>query len=117
MSQKKHSESTPSPVIGTAPAQAKPKSKLKAERIQSMLRKTPGWELTPDRQAITRSYRFPVLPAAVAFAAMANHLGSGDHPVQVVQLGNAVTCRLTSPWVNGLTKLDFNLARQINLQG
>jgi pterin-4a-carbinolamine dehydratase len=116
MSRKHRSESAPNPEIVLGPVRARPKSKLKAERIQLMLGKNPGWELSPDRRAITRSYRFPGLPAAFAFAEMANHLGSEDHPVQVIQLGSTVTCRLTSPWVNGLTRLDFELARQISLQ-
>jgi pterin-4a-carbinolamine dehydratase len=119
MSQMDRSESTTlTPGIGTGPAQAKPKTKLKAERIQAMLKATPGWGLSPDQRSITRSYRFPGLAAAFAFAELATRIAaaSGDHPVQVVQLGSTVTCKLTSSWVNGLTMLDFTLAQRINLQ-
>ena len=51
---------------------------MKAERIQSQLKKAPGWKTRNKKGAISRTYTLPSFRAALAFVAFVGELDAGE---------------------------------------
>ncbi len=97
------------------PTIAPPRSRLKAERIQALMRSAPGWRGKNRRKAITRTYKFPNFRAAIAFVNLVAELAEArDHHPDIDIRYNKVTLALSTHSAGGLTEKDFDLARLID---
>jgi len=105
---------TPSVEPAGDPPLGRPPDDLKAERVQRELRRLPGWALTPDGGAISRTFRFKSAATPMLFAALVNGLAqeTGHHP-RLTVLRKAVICQLGSGQAGGVTTKDVGLARRI----
>ncbi len=85
--------------------------KLDDAEIRKALGDLPGWTLSPEGDAISRSFRFADFAQAFAFmtrsALAAEKL---DHHPEWSNVYNRVEVKLTTHDAGGLTKLDFDLA-------
>ena len=92
--------------------------RLKAERVQKSLVALPGWRLSSDEEAITRTFHFHSSGPPLLFAALVNSLGRevGHYPAQTI-VRQTVVCNLTTPAVGGVTEKDLELAGRISLLG
>ena len=71
----------------------------------------PGWTLAPDRDAISRSFRFAGFTEAFAFmTAVALEAERADHHPEWSNVWNRVDVTLTTHSAGGLTAKDFALA-------
>src|SRR5262245_18983716 len=91
---------------------------LKAERVQLLLEKLPGWQVSGDGKSIMRAFRFSGPGPTQAFASLISAMAAeaGHSPTIWIE-GSSVICKLTTPVVGGLTILDFDLAHHLSLQG
>ena len=90
-------------------------SRLKAERVQELLRRLPGWRLTRDKKAIARTFKLPGRTSAAAFTAMAAAVAvETGHPLNLTLLGATVICKIASPEAAGPTLADFDLAKRLS---
>ncbi|GAB4090063.1 4a-hydroxytetrahydrobiopterin dehydratase [Hydrogenophaga soli] len=84
---------------------------LSQNEAQQRLRQLPGWALSDDGQAITRSYRFADFCNAFAFMTrVALAAEKADHHPEWFNVYNRVDVRLTTHDASGLTERDFALA-------
>lgn len=89
--------------------------RLKAERIQLLLRGLPGWGTARNGTAISRSYRLPSQRAAVAFALYVNELAADRGMTADLDLRpKRITVTLVSRLARGLTQAEFDLAKAID---
>ena len=89
--------------------------KLDADEIDRALSELSGWELSPDRTAIERSYKFKNFSAAWAFLSRCALLAEKmDHHPDISNSYSSVRISLTSHDAGGLTDRDFRMARAIN---
>ncbi len=90
-------------------------SHLKAERIQSLLGRLPGWEASEGNAAVRRTYRLPDVTSALAFVQYVGTLArsSGQNPDLRLH-ANEVTVILAGPGAAGLTEADLELARLLD---
>jgi 4a-hydroxytetrahydrobiopterin dehydratase len=81
--------------------------------LQSRLAELDGWELRDGR--LRKQYTFRTFLRAIAFVNSVAYLaeGAGHHPDITINY-NKVTLRLITHSEDGLTQLDFNLARDID---
>ena len=96
-------------------APSTPLQKLKAERVELMLARLPGWQASPDRTLLSRELELPSRVQAARFAQQAVEWASLRHgePWFSVSQRN-VQIRLSTPEVGGLTESDLNFARKLN---
>jgi 4a-hydroxytetrahydrobiopterin dehydratase len=91
-------------------------TRLRPERIQAQLEELPGWELAGDGRALERTYLFPTIRAAVAFVALVAEIGEAEGYVPDVDLRHLeVTLRVATSAGAGVTELDFDVARRLDL--
>jgi 4a-hydroxytetrahydrobiopterin dehydratase len=84
---------------------------LSLPEVQQRLRLLPGWALSADGLAITRSYRFTDFCNAFAFMTrVALAAEKADHHPEWFNVYNRVDVRLTTHDASGLTERDFALA-------
>lgn len=84
---------------------------LSHHEAQQRLRLLPGWALSDDGLAITRSYRFADFCNAFAFMTrVALAAEKADHHPEWFNVYNRVDVRLTTHDASGLTERDFALA-------
>lgn len=89
--------------------------KLKAERVELMLKTVPGWALTEDGSSITCRFAFLSKAQAAHFAKRVCTLAARRHHYPEVRLHqDEVTLRLTTPAAEGLSQADFLFAQQIS---
>lgn len=102
------------------PAPAQPvqvEEKLKAERIQLLLRDLPGWMVVRGGTAIARSYTLPSHRAAISFALFVNELAADHgHTADVDLRPNRVNVTLVNRLARGLTQAEFDLAKAIDMR-
>lgn len=92
-----------------------PPPKLKAERVQSLLKKSPGWKGKDRRRAVTRTYKLPSFRAALAFVQFVGELAeAADHHPDIDVRYSRVTLTLSTHESGGLTERDFELIAQID---
>ncbi len=102
--------------IQGAAASARIDERLKAERIQGLLAELPGWRLAAGGSALERVHRFPSPRAAAAFVALAAEIGAADGFLPELDLRRReVTERIAADAADGLTRCDFDRARQFSL--
>ena len=74
-----------------------------------------GWALSPDNDALERTYRFTDFAQAFAFLTrVAAHAEAVDHHPEFTSVWNRVDFRLTSHDAGGVTARDVALAKAIN---
>ena len=90
-------------------------SKLSASDIKTALADVPDWKM--QDAAIARTYLFKDFPASIRFVnAVAELAESSWHHPDIDVRWNKVTLTLTTHDAGGLTKKDFELARQFDAQ-
>lgn len=98
--------------------QARPATRLKAERVQKAVRSMPGWEVAKGGAAIRRL--FPVLDrqARSHFLAFAGFLLlEPGREVAFVSRPEGLECRLSTPASGGVTVQDLELAKELSFLG
>lgn len=86
---------------------------LPADEVDAALADLPGWVLAADGRSIGRDFRFADFPAAFGFmTAVALGAQALDHHPDWSNSYSAVSMRLTTHDVGGVTDLDLKLARQ-----
>ncbi len=91
----------------TAPA------KLTEPEIQEAVKSIPGWERNTD--SIVRLYKFNDFNEAMVFVNRTAGLAErADHHPDILIRYNKVTLTLSTHSAGGLTKKDFQLAREID---
>jgi len=92
-----------------------PLQKLKADRIELLLARLPGWQASPDRTLLSRELELPSRVQAARFAQQAVEWASlryGEPWFSVSQ--RRVQIRLSTPEVGGLTEADLKFARKLS---
>ncbi len=85
--------------------------KLDEATIASELADLPNWSKVPDREAITRSFKFASFNAAFGFMTRAALVAEKlDHHPEWFNVWNRVDVTLATHDAGGLTGLDFKLA-------
>ena len=88
---------------------------IKAERVQSRVKRYRGWEYKAGAKAIGRIYEFPSFPAAIRFVTYVAELAeAADHHPDIDVRYNQVTLTLSTHSAGGVTDKDFDLVRQID---
>ena len=92
--------------------------RLKAERVQELLKAIPEWRLTGGGTAIGRTYRFAGPRSATAYAVYVRELAAGEtQPVAVSLSGSQVRINLTGRPQLGraryLTEAEFRFAARL----
>ena len=83
-------------------------------QFSSLLRQLAGWESAEDK-AITRVFEFPDFARAMAFmTAVAVRAERMDHHPEWSNVYRTVSVRLSTHSVQGVTKLDFELAEYMD---
>ena len=98
------------------PAAATPiPARLKAERIQELLRQLPGWSAARNATEISRRYVLSSPRAAVAFVHFVTEMAA-DHGLRAdLDLrSNRVVVTLVSRLARSLTEAEFDLAKAID---
>jgi 4a-hydroxytetrahydrobiopterin dehydratase len=86
---------------------------LDARALADELAATPGWER--DEDAIVRTVELADFKASMAFVnKVADLAEAADHHPDITIRWNKVTLTLSTHSAGGLTRRDFDLARQIN---
>lgn len=92
-----------------------PATLIEDDRIDAAVAALDGWQLAPDRRAISRSYRFADFSAAFGFMARAALVAEKlDHHPEWTNVWNRVEVRLTTHDAGGLTRLDLSLAASLD---
>jgi 4a-hydroxytetrahydrobiopterin dehydratase len=89
---------------------------LETRRIHELLQQVPGWQLTPDGQRLTRSWRVRDFLTGLDFFRRIGEVAEAEdhHPdLHLVGYRN-VTVELWTHAAGGLTENDFILAAKIN---
>ena len=90
-------------------------NKLDSTEIDAALLQIPGWSLDAKAEALTCSLKFESFNSAFAFiTAVALEAEKMDHHPEWSNNYNRVEILLTTHSANGITDLDFELARLIN---
>lgn len=99
---------------GTAARSPQSVDKLKAERVELFLQRSPEWRLGRGGTVLSRSVGFASPAGALAFAVMVTGLAEklGGQP-QLQLRGSRVSVSLTTPRAGGVTAADLALARRI----
>jgi pterin-4a-carbinolamine dehydratase len=103
------SQTRTKPVVVSNPMQ-----KLKAERVELMLARLPGWQASPDRTVLSRAFDLASPGQAARLAKQgcqwsARRRGEPWFSVSHKRL----KVRLATPAVGGLTQADFEFARRL----
>jgi 4a-hydroxytetrahydrobiopterin dehydratase len=90
-------------------------AKLDADQIRQGMAQLHGWKLDPVQNIIEKTCTFESFPTAMAFFAQAGALADRlDHHPEFVSTYTRMRVRLWTHDVNGLTRLDFELAKAID---
>lgn len=93
-----------------------PRTRLSAAEIKTALKKLPKWKLAKGSKAIERSFQFKNFSQAFAFmtrtAMKAEKL---DHHPEWANVYNTVVVTLTTHDAGGLTALDMELAKSMDV--
>lgn len=92
----------------------RPLEKLKAERVELLLNSLPGWAVDPERKSLTLQVRFLSPKESLTFLRHVCQVATNRRHVPDVALDQgAVTVKLGSPEVGGLSEEDFRFARLV----
>jgi 4a-hydroxytetrahydrobiopterin dehydratase len=85
--------------------------KLDKDQVREQLTERPGWQISDDGLAITRTFEFKNFREAFAFMTqVALAAERSDHHPEWTNVYNRVDMRLTTHDAGGLTERDFALA-------
>ena len=85
--------------------------KLTIEELRNALKRLPDWELTKDREAISRQFQFVDFDAAFAFMTRTALLAAKmDHHPEWFNVYNKVEVTLATHDAGGVTQKDIDLA-------
>ena len=85
--------------------------KLTIEELRNALKRLPDWELTKDREAISRQFQFVDFDAAFAFMTRTALLAAKmDHHPEWFNVYNKVDVTLATHDAGGVTQKDIDLA-------
>ena len=88
-------------------------TRLSADEADAKLADLNGW--TRDGDSINKTYVLSSFPAALAFVSTVGHLAeAADHHPNILVEYKKVTLTLSTHEADGLTKLDFALAAQVD---
>jgi len=88
---------------------------MKPERIGDNLKEVPGWTTESTSEALVKTYHLFDLDDALRFVGEVAAVAVGwNHYPMITIYKNQVKLRLTSPEADGLTELDFVLAKQFD---
>jgi pterin-4a-carbinolamine dehydratase len=103
------------------PRTSNPMQKLKAERVELLLARLPGWQATADRTAIARELDLGTPRKAAVLAGRICLLSACRRSEPWVSVARTrIAVRLTTPAVGGLTQADLQFAlrlEQLFLEG
>jgi 4a-hydroxytetrahydrobiopterin dehydratase len=86
-------------------------NKLDKDQVREQLTERPGWQISDDGLAITRTFKFKNFREAFAFMTqVALAAERSDHHPEWTNVYNRVDMRLTTHDAGGLTERDFALA-------
>ena len=108
------------PVVSSRENSIRPRSitRLKAERVQLVLRKLPNWRLSRDGKSLVRTFKFTAERAPLAFAELVLAIaGKEGHQPSVTLSNGTVECKLTTPSAGGVTSRDLEMARKLGILG
>ena len=89
---------------------------LSAEEAKSLLKETPGWEISTDGKWLTRKFKFKNFVEAMAFVNKAGEVAEKEQHHPDIDLGwGYANFKLQTHDVGGLHQNDFILAAKINL--
>lgn len=88
---------------------------LARERVEELLRETPGWEVNTEYKEIGRVFKFKNFKEAMVFVNRVAEVAEseGHHPDITINW-NKVTLALSTHSIGGLSENDFILAAKIN---
>lgn len=92
-----------------------PQQKLKAERVELMLVRLPGWQASPDRTSLSREFELASRDQATRFAQRAVELAARRRGEPWISVSHRrVQVRLSTSTVGGVTQADLNFARKLS---
>ncbi len=90
-------------------------ARLTTDQVKFNLGKIPGWRLTDDQIALTRTFSCSHFTDAIALVnRIAQYLEQDYHHAEIRILSGTVTVSLSSKEARGLTGKDFAIAQAIN---
>jgi len=93
----------------------KPFEKLKAERVELLLSSLPGWALDAERKSLTLQVRFLSPRESLSFLRQVCQVAANRrHQLDVALDQGAVTVKLGTSEMGGLSEEDFRFARLVN---
>lgn len=86
-------------------------NKLKAERVELLLKSVPAWALSPDGAALERRMKVKSWSQTLTLVRRATRLAQEErHLLEITLRPGEATIRVTTPEAGGLTLADFALA-------
>ena len=90
--------------------------KISTDERSRALAQLDGWEAAKDREAIVKEYRFSNFPQAFAWMTQIALLAEKmDHHPEWTNVYSRVSVALTTHDVGGITRNDFDMAKQMDL--
>lgn len=97
------------------PRTPRPVQKLKAERVELLLKRMSPWSASADRSALTRRYDLVTPQAAARTARLFVELFQTRRSFPWITVaGSRVVVRVSTPAVGGLTQADIRFARRLD---
>lgn len=92
------------------------RNRLNNDELKQALATLEGWRKTPDREAISKSFKFKNFSEAFGFMTrIALYAEKIDHHPEWFNVYNRVDVTLATHSENGITELDIKLAQKMNL--
>ena len=97
------------------PGKSREGGEMRPERIGDNLQEIPEWTTESQDEAIVRTYHLLDAQEAVLFVnEVVAEAAKREHTPAISLWGNQVKVRLTTPVADGLTDVDFELAKQFD---
>jgi len=89
--------------------------KIPSPNIPQAIENLDGWTLSDNREAITKSFKFPDFKTAFAFmSTIATFAEEINHHPEWLNIYNKVDVTLTTHDIGGLSDLDIKMAQRMN---
>lgn len=91
------------------------RNRLNDDELKQALASLEGWQKIPDREAISKSFKFKNFSEAFGFMTrVALYAEKINHHPEWFNVYNRVDVTLTTHSENGITELDIKLAQKMN---
>ncbi|MFC0244863.1 4a-hydroxytetrahydrobiopterin dehydratase [Falsochrobactrum ovis] len=91
------------------------RNRLNDDELKQALASLEGWQKIPDREAISKSFKFKNFSEAFGFMTrVALYAEKIDHHPEWFNVYNRVDVTLATHSENGITELDIKLAQKMN---